>query len=342
MIPVCGMRPWCADAALPAQRCQQPGPAALLAALLLGSLPALAQVAPPAGSVRMMVGFPPSGATDALARTLSQRLAAQTGATVYVENRPGANGNIAAEIVARAAPDGQTLLFQTSSLMLSRAFGEKPGFDLFTDLAPVALVATSPQVLYVHPAVPSGSSVEFIAHLRANPDKLAYGSSGAGSITHLSAVLFLQTNGLQALHVPYKGSPQVMVDLLAGRIQFTMQGLTSGQALVRERKLRAVAVSGLKRMTAMPEVPTLAEGAMPGFEVGVWYGVMAPGRTPGQAVRRLNADINRALQDPALLARFVQENAEPLNASADEFSGYLKSEVERWTRVIKAANIQPL
>ena len=124
---------------------------------------------------------------------------------------------------------------------------------------------------------------EFIAHLRANPDKLAYGSSGAGSITHLSSVLFLQTNGLQALHVPYKGSPQVMVDLLSGRIQFTMQGLTSGQSLVRERKLRAVAVSGLKRMTAMPEVPTLAETAMPGFEVGVWYGVMAPGRKIGRA-----------------------------------------------------------
>lgn len=289
----------------------------------------------------MMVGFPPGGATDSLARTVAQRLSVQMSTAIYIENKPGANGNIAAESVARSAPDAQTLLFQTSSLMLARAFEEKLGFDLFTDLAPVALVARTPQVLYVHPSIPATSPAEFIAHLRANPEKVAYGSSGTGSATHLAALLFLQAIQAQALHVPYKGSPPVMVDLVAGRIQFSLQGLTSGLPLLKQNRIKALAIAGLKRAIAIPDVPTLSESAMPGFEVGAWYGIMAPSKTPQAAVRRLNAEINRALQDPAVIARFVQEGADPLSGSAEEFGIYLKQEVERWGKVIKTANIKP-
>ena len=302
---------------------------------------ALAQGSYPTAPIRMVLGFPPGGATDALARLLSQRLATQMNANVLVDNKPGANGNIAAEFVAKSRPDGYSLLLHSSTLILGRALGERVGYDLIQDLAPVSLIATSPELLFVHPSVPANSVSEFIAYVRGNPNKLAYGSSGTGSTTHLAALLFLQLNGLTAVHVPYKGSPPVMLDLAGGRIHFTMQGVTSGLAMVKDKRLKVLAIASLARTSLLPDVPTLAETVMPGFEVGAWYGLMTRARTAPEIVKHLNAETVTALKDPDVKARLAQENADPIIATPEEFGAYIKSELERWTKVIKSADLKP-
>ena len=315
--------------------------AVLAAGLSVSSAAVLAQGAYPAAPIRIVLGFPPGGATDAMARLLSQRLAAQMNATVLVDNKPGANGHIAAEFVAKSRPDGYNLLLHSPTMIIGRALGEKTGYDLLQDLAPVSLIASSPELLFVHPAVPANNVAEFIAYLRANPDKLAYGSSGTGSITHLASLLFLQLNGLRALHVPYKGSPPVMLDLVGGRIHFTMQGVTSGLAMVKDKRLKVLAIASLARTPLLPDVPTLTETVMPGFEVGAWYGLMTRARTPPEIIKRLNAETVTALKDPDVKARLAQENADPIIATPEEFGAYIKSELERWTKVIKGADLKP-
>ena len=317
----------------------------LVAIGLLGAAPFMAtspsaQEAYPSAPVKLLVGFAPGGATDVAARLLAQKLTPQMGVNVLVENRAGANTHIAADYVVKARPDGHNLLFNTPSQILGTALGEKMSYDVFRDLSPVILAMTSPQLLFVHPSVPANNLAEFIAYARANPDKLAYGSAGAGSIIHLGALLFLQANGLSALHVPYKGTGDLLNDAISGRVQFSMQSTTTMLSMVKNGQIKALAIASRKRTPLLPDVPTFSETAMPGFEMGSWNGVMAPAKTPLPVIRRVNSEIIKAMQDAELIGKLAQSGIEPLGSTPEEYGVYLKSELDRWNKVVKSGGIK--
>ena len=311
-----------------------------LAISALGS-PAVAQGNYPARPIRLVIGFAPGGTADSVGRLLAQRLSEQMNTNVIIQNNDGAGSHIAAEIVVKSNPDGYTLLLNTPAQILSPALGEKLGYDVFRDLVPVSNVTTSGPLLLVHPSVPANTPAEFVAHLKANPGKLAYGSSGIGSITHLAPLMFLYVNGVSALHVPYKGGALAQIDLLAGRIQMTMQSVTSALSLVKDKRLKAIAIAALKRSPLLPDVATLAESINPWFEIGSWFGVMVPVNTPPAIVKRLNGEIVRALQDPGMKSQLAQRGLDPIGDSPEEFRSYMRNELERWSKVIKSAGIKP-
>ena len=293
----------------------------------------------PAFPIKLVVAYPPGTGSDVMGRLLAQKLTSQMSSNIVVDNKFGANGSIGAEYVATAKPDGYTLLLNTSSVILNVVLGEKVGFDVFKDLAPVALLATAPQLLVVHPSVPSNTVPEFITYLRANPDKLAYGSAGIGNSTHLAPLLFLQANGLSALHVPYKGASFALTDLVAGRVQFSIQSIVAAVPFMKDKRIKALAYGGRKRSPLLPELPTLAE-TMPGFEFGTWFGVMAPAKMPPAILRRLNGEMVKALNAQDLNSRLAQEGIESIASTPEEYGAYLKSEMERWAGVVKTAGVK--
>jgi tripartite-type tricarboxylate transporter receptor subunit TctC len=308
--------------------------ATLVAGLAASGL-AAAQADYPAKPIRMLVAFPPGGPTDLVSRVIAQKLSEQVGQQVLVENKPGANGNIAAEQAAKAAPDGYTLFYNTSAITLSPALYSKLAFDPVKDYAPVALTAVVPLVIAVHPSVPANNLKEFIAYLKANPGKATYGSAGNGNVTHLGAFLFLHANGLDAVHVPYKGSAPSLTDLVGGQTQFTAETINAALPYIRDKRLRPLAVTSLKRISVLPDVPTLNESGMKGFEVGAWQGIVVPASTPPEIVKRLNAEVMKALASPDVKARLAAQGAEPLGSTPGEYGAYLKSELERWAKVVK-------
>ena len=294
----------------------------------------------PAKPIKIVVPFPPGGATDIIARVIGQKISEQMGQSVIVENKAGANGNIASEYVAKAAPDGYTLLYNTSSVALSPALYKKLSFDIRTDFAPVVLSSAVPLLLTVNPSVGADNIKDFVALLRANPNALSYGSAGIGNITHLGSFLFLQSQGLIATHVPYKGSGPSVVATVAGEIQFNMEPLTVGLAYVKDKRIKALAVASLKRVPMLPEVPTMSESLMPGFEVGTWQGILAPAKTPPEIVNRLNAEVMKALAAPDVREKLQAQGAEILGSTPEQYAGYIKAEIERWGKVIKASGVQ--
>jgi tripartite-type tricarboxylate transporter receptor subunit TctC len=305
--------------------------------LAAGAAPALhAQTAWPTQPVRMVIPFPPGGPTDLVGRVLAQALSEQLGQNVIVENKPGANANIAAELVARAPADGYTFMYNTSSLALSAVLYSKLNYDALKDFAPVALTAVVPMVLVVHPSVPAKTVPEFIDLLKKNPGKMVYGSAGNGNVTHLGAFQFLQANGLSATHVPYKGSSPALVDLAGGQTQFMTDTINSALPYIRDGRMRALAVTSAKRSPVLPDVPTLQESGMAGFEVGAWQGVVMPAKTPPEIVNKLNAEITKALKNPAVLEKLAAQGAQPLGSTPEQYGAYLRSEIQRWGEVAKA------
>ena len=305
--------------------------------LAAGAAPALhAQTAWPTQPVRMVIPFPPGGPTDLVGRVIAQALSEQLGQNVIVENKPGANANIAAELVARAPADGYTFMYNTSSLALSAVLYSKLNYDALKDFAPVALTAVVPMVLVVHPSVPAKTVPEFIDLLKKNPGKLVYGSAGNGNVTHLGAFQFLQANGLSATHVPYKGSSPALVDLAGGQTQFMTDTINSALPYIRDGRMRALAVTSAKRSPVLPDVPTLQESGMAGFEVGAWQGVVMPAKTPPEIVNKLNAEIMKALKNPAVLEKLAAQGAQPLGSTPEQYGAYLRSEIQRWGEVAKA------
>jgi tripartite-type tricarboxylate transporter receptor subunit TctC len=284
----------------------------------------------------MVIAFPPGGPTDLVARVLAQKLSEQMGQSVVVDNKPGANGNIAAELVAKAPADGYTVFYNTSAIALSPALYKKLSYDVRTDFAPVALTAVIPLVLAVHPGLPVNSVQEFLAYVKANPDKLTYGSAGNGNITHLGAFMMLQDKGLSAVHAPYKGSAPALTDLVGGQTQFTTDTINSSLPFIKDKRLKALAVTSLKRTSVLPEVPTLNETVMPGFEVGAWQGMLVPAKTPPEVIKRLNAEVVKALASADVKAKLAVQGAEPLGSTPVEYGNYIKTELERWARVVKA------
>ena len=312
---------------------------ALAGAVTLSSTAALAQASFPSKSITMIVPFPPGGPTDLVARVIAQKMSESMGQSVVVDNRGGANGNLGAMLAVRAAADGYTLLYNTSSITLSPALYKSLSYDVKRDLAPVALTAVVPLALVVGPNVPANTVSEFIAYAKANPGKLSYGSAGNGNVTHLGAFQFARANGIDAVHIPYKGSAPADIDLVGGQIQFMTDTVNSVMPFVRDKRLKMLAVTTPKRMSLFPDVPTLAESGMPSFEVGAWQGLMAPANTPKAIIQRLNAEVVKALQSPDVRQKLALQGAEPLGSTPEAYGEYIQKELNRWEMVVKQTGV---
>ncbi|ULR90511.1 Bug family tripartite tricarboxylate transporter substrate binding protein [Comamonas sp. B21-038] len=293
----------------------------------------------PSKPITLVVPFPPGGPTDMVARVLAQQVGQQLGQTVIVDNRPGANGNIGNALVAKAAADGYTVLYNTSSIALSPSLYKKLSYDVTKDLRPVALTAVVPLGLVVNPKVPAHTVQELVKHAQDNKGKLSYGSAGNGNVTHLAAFQVVQHYGIDASHVPYKGSAPADVDLVAGQIEFMTDTINSVAPFIKDGKLRLLAVSTAQRIPNFPNAPTLAESGMTGFEAGAWQGVMVPAKTPDAVVQRLNAELLKALKDPGVLEKLRVQGTEPLGSTPQAYGDYIQSEIKRWAGVVKSTGV---
>ena len=314
------------------------GKACAWALLALASLAAQAQ-GYPSQTVRIIVGFPPGGTTDVIGRLIAQELTESLGRAVVVENRPGASGTIGGGIAAKATPDGHTLLVVSSthgtapSLYASLPYEDK-------DLVPAALIATTPYVLVVHPSMAATNMAQLVAYLRQNPGKVEYASSSPGTAQHLAGELVQRMAGVNIVHVPYKGSGALMPDLLSGRVPMMFENIAIMTPHIRKGSLRAIAISSAKRTPLLPDVPTVAETGLAGFEVLGWFALLAPSKTPPEIIRRLNTDVNAAIARPAIVARFAELGAEPLGGTPDQAAAFIRGEQDKWGKIIRDAGIK--
>ena len=288
----------------------------------------------PAKTVRIVVGYPPGGPTDVIARTVAQKLTIALGQQVIVDNRPGASGMIGAEQVVKAAPDGYTLLTVPITYAVTPSVYPKMPYDAEKDLAPVALVASSPFILVVHPTLPVKTVKELIALAKSRPGQINYASASTGGMPHLAGELFNMMTGVKLTHIPYKGAAPATVDLLAGQVSLMFNNMLSAMPLVKANKLRAVAVTSLKRSAAIPELPTIAE-TVKGFEASGWYGAFAPAATPKDIIAKLNAEINKLMRLPDVAQRLAGDGVEAASMTPAEFGAYLHSEIAKWGRVVQ-------
>jgi tripartite-type tricarboxylate transporter receptor subunit TctC len=290
----------------------------------------------PSKPIRWVVPFAPGGTTDILARTVGDRLSVALGVPVIIENKPGAGGGVGAEFTARAAPDGYTIMGGTiSTHAINASLYNKLPYDPVKDFAAITLIARVPNMLVVNPAVPAKDVKELIVLLKANPGKYTFASSGNGTSQHLSGELFKTMAGVEMQHIPYKGSPPALQDVMGGQVTMTFDNITTAWTLAKDGRLRALAVTTAKRSAVAPDVPTLAESGLPGFEVGSWQGVFAPAGTPPDIVKRLNAEIVKILNQPEVREKLVALGAEPVGNSTEEFSAMVKAEVVKWSDVVK-------
>ena len=294
----------------------------------------------PSKPIRMLVGFTAGGGVDLSARTVGQPLSAALGQTVVVDNRPGAAGNLAASVVAKSTPDGYTLLMSNSTVANPTLFKSLP-FDVRKDLAPVALVAIGPSVLVVHPSVPARNIKDFIAYAKAQPQKLSYGSGGIGNITHLEMELFSSMTGARMTHVPYKGSAPSIIALVGGEVQAVFSSVPSALVQIRAGKINALAVTILKRSSVLPDVPTIDESGVPGYDAASWYAVFAPAGTPKPVIALLGKEVVRVMTLPEVRGRFASDGFEPAGTGPAEFAKFLNAELVKWDKAIRAAGIQP-
>ena len=310
---------------------------AMCTALLAASVAAQAY---PSGPVRVIVGFPPGSAADVAARVVTNQLGQILGTSFVVENRPGAGSNIATEAVARAPADGYTLLMGTVANTINHSLYPDLRFSFATDFVPIALLGTVPNLLVVHPSVDAQTVAELIAAAKAKPGTLTYASSGNGTSPHLSSELFSEMTGVKLVHVPYKGSPPAVVDLLAGRVSLMFSPASTVLPHIKSGKLRALASTGLTRASAMPELPTLSESGLSGFDTGVWFGLLAPAKTPPAIVERLAKAIAQARESAELKSQFGSQGIDLLQGGPKEFGEYIEKEIAKWAKVIKAAGVK--
>jgi len=303
-----------------------------VAVLLVFAAAAVAQEAYPSRAVSIVVPFPPGGGADILARVLGQKLSETWRQPVLVENKPGAAGVVGANGVARSEPDGYTLLMAASGAIVPANA---------KDLAPVTLVAAPPYMLLVHSSVPAASTREFIAYLKARPGQLNFASSGVGSASHLSAELFMGLSGTKMTHVPYKGIGQAVTDLVSGQVQVLFGPPPAVLKQVQAGALKALAVTGPQRSVLWPEIPTVAESGVPGYDAVGWYGLLAPAKTPREVVLRIAAEVARALQVPAVAERLSAVGATPAAGSPDDFARFLEADTAKWANLMAKAGITP-
>ena len=309
----------------------------LAAALaILAPHAAAAADAYPAKPVRFVVAFPPGGGTDIIARSIAQKLTERIAQQVVVDNRPGAGGNIGTDIVAKSAPDGYTLLMGSAGpLAINASLFVKMPFDPIKDLAPVTLAASTPNVLVVHPSLRAATVKELIALAKARPGEINFASSGHGTPAHLAGELFNSMAGVKMVHVPYKGAAPALADLLGGQVQLMFSTMPPALPHVKDGKLRALAVTSAKRSPAAPDLPTVDEIALPGFEANTWHGVVAPAGTPRAIIARLNREIVAILHLPDVVERLSAQGAEPVGSTPEEFAAYIGSETLKWAKVVR-------
>jgi len=312
-------------------------------ALIVVAPTARAQIAAayPDKSVRLVVPFAAGGALDVVARIVGQKLTETWGRQIVIDNRLGAGGNIGAEFVAKAPPDGYTLLMSSvTTQAINMSLLAKPPYDFVRDYAPVALVASAPLALVIHASLPAKSVKEFIALAKAHPGELNYFSSGTGTGTHLAAVIFDQLAGVQTTHVPYKGGAQGLGDLLSGQVQFAMSTIGLVEPHVQTGRLRLLGVGSIKRYTRLPDIPTIAESGVKGYEAEQWYGVVGPAGTPAAIVNKLAAEIKTIVANPDVRERFYSQGIEPVYATPEEFAVYIKASVAKYAKVIKTLGLK--
>jgi len=309
--------------------------AAAAALLMLGAADALAQNYP-TKPIRLVVPFPAAGTTDILAREVAQRLSVLWGQSVVVDNRPGAGGNIGSDLVAKSAPDGYTLLMGTvGTHAINPSLYSKMPYDHVKDFTPVILVAGVPNVLEVTPSLPVNSVADLIKLAKEKPGQLNFASSGSGTSIHLSGELFKAMAGVDMTHVPYKGSAPAITDLMGGQVQLMFDNLPSSLGQIKAGKLRAIAVTSAQRAAALPNVPTIAESGVPGFEASSWFGILAPAGTPPAIVARINADVNQWLQSAEAKDKLLAQGAVAAGGTPADFAAHIRAETEKWAKVVK-------
>jgi len=314
--------------------------AILIAALLVVSTASSAQ-SYPSKPIHIIVPYPAGGTSDILARTIGQRLSESFGQPVIVENKPGANGNVGADLVAKAPADGYTLLLaDIGALVISPSVYPTLPFDPVKDFAPVTMVAYSPHILVVHPSVQAASVKELVGLAKSKPGKLNFAISGVGGAPHLAGVDFAMRTGIDWTYIPYKGGAQAIADVAGGQADVTLNGMLATYPLVQGGKLKLLAVSSAKRMSAIPDVPTIAESGVPDFESGSWQGVVVPAGTPREVVARLNSEILRIVNAPEMRDRLGKQGADVRTNTPEEFGTFIRSETAKWAKVVKDANIK--
>lgn len=309
-----------------------------LCVLAVVLLPATGAAAYPERPIRIVVPFTPGSGTDIVGRAIAQSLTDSWKQSIVVDNRSGAGGTVAGELVARANPDGYTLMLgNVSTLAIARALYTRLAYDPLRDFAPITLITTSENVLVLHPAVPATTVKELIAYARANPRKLNYGSSGSGTTSHLGGAMFATLAGAEMTHVPYKGSVPMLTDLLAGQIQVSFSSVPTALPHIRSGRMRALAVTLLKRSSVLPELPTVQEAAgFPGFEISLWQGIVAPAKTPRDIILALNRQIVANVNSPELRGKFTVQGLESVGNTPEEFAAYIREEAGKWAKVVKA------
>jgi tripartite-type tricarboxylate transporter receptor subunit TctC len=295
----------------------------------------------PAKTVRVIVPYPPGGGTDTIARPLAQKLTESFGQQVIIDNRGGAGGNVGMELAARAAPDGYTLVIGlTAQLAVNPALYRKLPYDPVKDYEPITLIGAGAYLLVVHPSLPVKDVKELVALAKARPGQITYASSGNGSGGHLCMELFKTMTGTNFVHVPYKGGGPALVDTLAGQVQVLFTPPVSATQHVQSGRLRALAVSTVRRSSGMPDLPTIAESGVPGYDSGVWYGVLAPAGTPREIVMRVNGDVVKALQQPDFRTMLVANSIDPIGSSPEVLAQFIRIEMAKWAKVVRDADVR--
>jgi tripartite-type tricarboxylate transporter receptor subunit TctC len=301
---------------------------------------ALAQANYPQRAVRIVVPSSPGGGTDILARVLADHFAKTIGGQFFVENRPGAGQSIGIEAVARSAPDGYSLVMAASTLVLNPIILKNVRYDPLSDFAPISLVASLPNVLLVHPSLQVATLKELIALAKQKPGELSYASAGVGTSPHMGMELLKSMAGINLLHVPFRGTGPAVTETLGGHVPMVLSNTLTAKSLIEGGKLRALGVTGSKRAEGLPNIPTMAEAGVPGYEALQWYGLLAPAGTPPEIVARLQAETAQALKLPDVKARLAADGAEPVGSSSSEFARFIKEELGKWTNVARTANIK--
>jgi len=308
-------------------------------AALLAAAAATAQTYPER-PVRLVVPWPPGGSVDTTARYLNEQLGKELGQPIVIDNRSGATGNIGSEAVARAKPDGYTLLINTITIATAPALFPSLPFDVVKDFAPISVVAQAPHLLIVNNNVPAKSVRELVALLRASPGKLSYSSAGNGTNFHIAAELFKELSQTYALHVPYRGGGPALLDTISGQVDFSFPSLTAGLPQATAGRVRALAVTSAARSPASPDLPTIAEAALPGYEFTSWQLVLAPAGTPQEVVARIHRGIVQTMKSPQVLERYAREGTIPMSTSPEEAAAFLKAEIARWSKIIRERGIK--
>jgi tripartite-type tricarboxylate transporter receptor subunit TctC len=309
-----------------------------IGAVLLSAINLPATAAYPDKPIRLVVPFPAGGATDVMARGLAQRLGERLGQAIVVDNRAGAGGGVGAEAVATSPADGYTLLFSTMGVLaINPSLYKSLRYDPLKSFQPISLTHATANMLVVHPSVPAKNVKELIAYAKTNPGKLTFGSAGNGTSSHLSGELFKSMAGVDITHVPYKGTGPALTDLLAGRISLMIDTVSVHVENVNSGKVRALGVTGAKRTPTLPNLPSLAESGLQGYEVSIWLGVLAPSGIPRQVVDRLNSEIGKVMSDPEMKAQLARTGIEPLHSTPTEFAAVIKGDTVKWSRVVKSS-----